>query len=203
MEISTAMARVRAGDATARNALLCLLIPVLKRTIHRYCTRVVLNHEHEDDVVQQASGAVNDCLLGFHGETESQLRSWAKVIARRVVLDSHRYYCARRRAGARVTATVDSDALETPDARRAAPQLLAAQREEIRAACDALKQLPRNQRVALVLAALGEPRTEIAGVLGVRHDTARQAVARARARLRDLVFPRRRERQGRAHQLRS
>jgi RNA polymerase sigma-70 factor (ECF subfamily) len=130
-----------------------------------------------EDATQEVFLLVHRDLHRFRGQ--SALRTWIYRIATNVSLKRIRRRGRRpflERLGVREPAAD----VPAPDAE--------AGREEKRAALRAaLERLPEAQRAVVVLRMQGVPFAEVARTLGIRQPTAESRMARAKAKLRDLL----------------
>ncbi len=130
---------------------------------------------HADDVTQDA---FSKALLALRrdDDTEIELRPWLYRIVRNTALND-----LRDRPG-------QAEALAETIAGGRSPAEEAEQREELTELMARLRALPEPQRAAIVMRELeGLSHEEIAAALGVTGGAARQAIHRARTKLRDAA----------------
>ncbi|MDT6986293.1 sigma-70 family RNA polymerase sigma factor [Streptomyces lusitanus] len=163
----------RSGDANAGDRF----VRALHRDVLRYVTHLCGDPQAVDDLVQDT---FLRALAGLHRfEGRAPARVWLLAIARRAVVDSHRYAVARPRM---------SDA---PDWRtaveRSQPRGLPGFDDGV-ALLALLATLPDERREAFVLTQLaGLSYADVAARTGCPVGTVRSRVARARADLRRLL----------------
>ncbi|MFD8804681.1 sigma-70 family RNA polymerase sigma factor [Streptomyces sp. NPDC059597] len=149
----------------------------LHRDVRRYVAHLCGDPQAVDDLAQDTFVRAFGSLHRFEGR--SSARVWLLSIARRAVIDSHRYAAARPRL---------SDAPDWQGAvERAQPRDLPGFDDGI-ALHDLLATLPDERREAFVLTqVVGMPYAEAARLGGCPVGTVRSRVARARAALMDLL----------------
>ncbi|CAL9462525.1 ECF RNA polymerase sigma factor SigC [Streptomyces sp. enrichment culture] len=163
----------RSGDADAGDRF----VRALHRDVLRYVTHLCGDPQAVDDLAQDT---FLRALAGLHRfEGRAPARVWLLAIARRAVVDSHRYAAARPRL---------SDA---PDWRaaveRSQPRGLPGFDDGV-ALLALLATLPDERREAFLLTQLaGLPYADVAARTGCPVGTVRSRVARARADLRRLL----------------
>ncbi|WP_320777492.1 sigma-70 family RNA polymerase sigma factor [Streptomyces sp. CRN 30] len=173
-ESTTAWAlAARGGDAAAVDRF----VRALHRDVRRYVAHLCADPQAVDDLAQDTFLRALGSLHGFEGR--SSARSWLLAIARRAVVDSHRYAASRPRLS------------DVPDwqlvVERAQPGGLPGFDDGI-ALLDLLAALPDERREAFVLTQLlGLPYEEAAAVSDCPVGTVRSRVARARTTLVDLL----------------
>lgn len=178
MEDDGLVARARAGDRVAMEAVLASVAP----SIRRFALRMCKNESDADDVLQDALLDITTHLDAFEGR--SNLSTWAFTLARTA--------CGRKRRGAKNRPGESDDVLATRASGAAGPEEEAARREAAAAVSAALDALPDEYREVLLLRdAEGFTAPEAAAVLGVSVDALKSRLHRARAALRDaLAIPR-------------
>ncbi|WP_410092478.1 sigma-70 family RNA polymerase sigma factor [Streptomyces sp. uw30] len=173
-ESTTAWALAAGGgdpDATDR------FVRALHRDVVRYVAHLSADPQAADDLAQDTFLRALGSLHRFEGR--SSARAWLLSIARRAVIDSHRYAAARPRL-------YDTDDW-TLMAERAQPAGLPGFDDGI-ALLDLLEALPDERREAFVLTQMvGLPYAEAAEMSDCPVGTVRSRVARARATLVELL----------------
>lgn len=143
--------------------------------LYRLACRLLGNTSDADDVVQEAFIKAISQLRsgGFRGD--SSLSTWLFRIVTHVALDRLRQV-ERQRA---VTPVEEAHSTSNPDAAVALREL-----------ADAMKELPEDQRAALVLKELqGLPTKEVAAILERSEGATEQLLVRARQALRRRFEP--------------
>lgn len=163
----------RSGDTVAVDAF----VRALHRDVLRYVAHLCADPQAVDDLAQDTFLRALGSLHRFEGR--SSARSWLLSIARRAVVDSHRYAAARPRPA------------DVPDwqlaVERAQPHGLPGFDDGV-ALLDLLAALPDERREAFVLTQLvGLPYAEAAEVSDCPVGTVRSRVARAREALQDQL----------------
>jgi RNA polymerase sigma-70 factor (ECF subfamily) len=139
------------------------------------CVHVTGSVQDAEDAAQETFTLAHRALATFRGE--ASLLTWVLRIGVRVALE------ARARRGRRTFVGVPEDLAADTDTHA---QIAA--REELRRFLDALDTLPVEQRAVLGLSAIdGLTHGEIASVLGIAEGTVWSRLARARARLAELI----------------
>ncbi|MFE7445171.1 sigma-70 family RNA polymerase sigma factor [Streptomyces chartreusis] len=161
------------GDADATDRF----VRSLHRDVVRYVAHLSADPQAADDLAQDTFLRALGSLHRFEGR--SSARAWLLSIARRAVIDSHRYAAARPRL-------CDTDDW-TLVAERAQPTGLPGFDDGI-ALLDLLDALPDERREAFVLTQMvGLPYAEAAEMSDCPVGTVRSRVARARATLVELL----------------
>lgn len=170
------VARARAGDRDALEAVLARVAPA----IHRFGLRMCKNAHDADEVLQDTLVNVASHLSDFEGR--SSLSSWAFAIARSA--------CSRRRRGMKNRLPLgDEHLIERPDG-APSPEALAAGEELATALGSALGSLPDDYREVIQLRDIEElTAPETAHSLGISTDAVKSRLHRARAALRDALRP--------------
>ena len=173
-ESTTAWAlAARGGDPDATDRF----VRSLHRDVVRYVALLSADPQAADDLAQDTFLRALGSLHRFEGR--SSARAWLLSIARRAVIDSHRYAAARPRL-------YDTDDW-TLTAERAQPSGLPGFDDGI-ALLDLLDALPDERREAFVLTQMvGLPYAEAAEMSDCPVGTVRSRVARARATLVELL----------------
>ena len=173
-ESTTAWAlAARGGDPDATDRF----VRSLHRDVVRYVAHLSADPQAADDLAQDTFLRALGSLHRFEGR--SSARAWLLSIARRAVIDSHRYAAARPRL-------CDTDDW-TLVAERAQPTGLPGFDDGI-ALLDLLDALPDERREAFVLTQMvGLPYAEAAEMSDCPVGTVRSRVARARATLVELL----------------
>jgi RNA polymerase sigma-70 factor (ECF subfamily) len=139
--------------------------------------------EDAADGLQDGLVAAYRRAAGFRGD--AAVTTWLHRVVVNACLDRLRAAAVRR------TATLPEDddrPLPPPDADTADPALAAERSEQRRVVLSALRQLPADQRAAVVLVDMeGMPVAEAAAVLGVPLGTVKSRCSRGRARLAVLL----------------
>lgn len=149
------------------------LIGRLRPSLHRYCARMVGSAFEGEDVVQDA---LSRAALAWSpvGAIDNP-QAWLFRIAHNTALDALRH--RKRQAALAVRAAAREDNPETADARVTAASSFAT-----------LMALTPVQRAAVVLVdVLGHSLEEACAVLGITDPSAKAALHRGRARLRELA----------------
>jgi RNA polymerase sigma-70 factor (ECF subfamily) len=173
------LARARAGDRAAFDALVAEHLPQVWRVVFR----VLRHHEDTEDVVQETFLTAYRGLAGFR--EESSLSTWLHRIAVSRALNH------RQRASEKLRRA--SRSLDEPDAPVAASTAPSALRtleskELLRRLAACLDQLPPAWRAVLALRdAESLSYDEIARTLGIALGTVRSRLARARTDLKTCV----------------
>lgn len=170
------IARAKAGDASALEALLAEVAPA----VHRFGLRMCKNAHDAEDVLQETLMAIAGHLPEFEGR--ASFSSWTFAIARSA--------CGRRRRGAKNRPPLSDDhALEVPAA-GASPEARASERELARLLSSALDALPDDQREAIQLRDVeGVSVKDAAVAIGITVEALKSRVHRAREALREALRP--------------
>jgi RNA polymerase sigma-70 factor (ECF subfamily) len=177
-DLEALVARARAGDRAALEAVLASVAPA----IHRFGLRMCKNVHDAEDVLQDTLLNVANHLAEFEGR--SSLSSWAFAIARSA--------CTRKRRGLKnrphaslVAAQVEAHADCAPN-----PEARASTKELASALSEALDALSDEQREVLLLRDIEDlSAPEAAAVLGVSVDALKSRLHRARQALRSALRP--------------
>ncbi len=160
----------RQGDKLA----FAMLVQRYQQQVYRLCYRVLGNHHDAEDASQEVFLRAYDRLPQLEGN--DKFRSWLMRIAVNTCLNERR----RRRP-----------TTELADWHRSAPddpEDNALRAERLRLLEEAIQELPKNHRIALVLKDLeGLDYAQIADYLEVQEGTARVWVYRARQKLRESI----------------
>ena len=171
------MARLAAGDAGALAPLYSRYAPLAKRALSRLapeCPAADLEELLQDVFVAVCTGAAR-YPAGLGAER------WLWGVAAKTALHWRRKTWVRRR----LLGTRAGSSVGLAHAVEASPEDAVAMRRQVAAALGAL---PEELRDVLVLqAGEGFSGEEIAGILGIRHETVRTRLHRARQKLLDLV----------------
>lgn len=167
------VARIRGGDARAREELARAHLPLLARLVRRY-----VSAPDAEDVAQRAMVQALERIESFRGE--STFRAWLHRIAVNAAI-SH-----ARRAKREIAAEIDEADLITNTlgtqrlvAREAKQRLLAA-----------LRELPEKQRRSVELRLFSEMTfAEVGAELGISEDSAKMNFHHAMKRLRAEIDP--------------
>lgn len=166
--------RCRSGDAVALRAF----IVRYQDLVFAFLSRSLGRGPHVEDLAQEVFLRACRALPRFEADGAAHISTWLLTIASRVAIDA-------RRKRQIPTTPLDRDLLSpapgTPETER--------QRLELgRALETAAAALPAEQRDVFVLAEFhGLEMREIATVLGIRENTAKTRLFRARAQLRVLL----------------
>ncbi len=169
------MARpAKTGPGVAVDAVLDAGEAAFRRTARRYS----LCSDDAEDAYQRA---VEILLTKAPDRPRSQLAAWMQVVTRREAL-------AVRRSRERLLAvTGDDDALRHVACERPGPADRAERRERVGLAARALATLKPDERLAIVLHALGYSYAEIGELCGWTHTKVNRCLAEGRARLRGFA----------------
>jgi len=164
----------RAGDPAAIRRFVSLY----EGTVFAFLSRSLGRGPHVEDLAQEVFLRACRALPRFDAAGTGRMSTWLLTIASRRAIDARK----KRRI---VTTTLDADlalaAHGTPETERRRLELG-------RALEEAAAQLPADHRDVFVLAEFhGLDMTELAEVLGIRVNTAKTRLFRARARLRALL----------------
>jgi RNA polymerase sigma-70 factor (ECF subfamily) len=171
---SPLLERARAGDPAAVSELLA---PHLE-TVRRLAYRTALRQDDAEDLAQEAFLRILRTLPAFRGECA--LRSWIYRIALNVCLTAR----SRPRP-----ATLDSDDYATPDP-APGPEGIAMSRVLGDRIVEEVRRLPAGCREAVTLRLLEDlPYEEVAEVLGIPVNAARQRIHRGMKQLRARLQP--------------
>ena len=179
------IARARQGDLAAFN----VLVERYQTGAYNLCLRLLGAPAPAEDAAQEAFISAYRSLDRFRG---GSFRAWLFRIAANACYDELRRRKARPATSLDRTGDEDERPLEPPDT---APSMeeRAANTELHRALEDALAQLPRDQRLAVVLCDVqGFDYAEIAQTMGVSLGTVTSRLGRPRSRLR-VIPPARRD----------
>jgi len=179
----------RRGDLAAFN----LLVEHYQRPLYNLCRRMLASPEAAEDATQEAFIAAYRAIGRFRGGGErggraAGFRAWLFRIGANACYDELR----RRRA--RPAASLDEPrglSGRVPDIENPGPALaeIAETAELGRALQEALRALPSDQRLAIVLCDVqGLDYSEIAHVMGVSLGTVKSRINRARSRLRAFLL---------------
>jgi RNA polymerase sigma-70 factor (ECF subfamily) len=165
--------RCGAGDRTA----LRVFVFRYQHMVFAYLSRALGPGPHVEDLAQDVFIRACRALPSFDAAGPARLSTWILTIANRVAIDARR---KRRLSTTELTPDAAQDAV-TPETERHRSEVgLALQR--------AAEALPDDQRDVFILAELHElSMKEIAAVLGIRENTVKTRLFRARERLRVLL----------------
>ncbi|MHC8420985.1 sigma-70 family RNA polymerase sigma factor [Streptomyces sp. NB004] len=159
----------RTGDPRAAENL----VRALQRDVRRFVTHLGADPQYADDLAQDTFLRALGSLHRFEGR--SSARTWLLAIARRAVIDSHRYASARPR----LLVTDDWETAAECAQEHGLPGF-----DDGVALGELLDALPDERREAFVLTQLaGVPYAEAAELIGCPVGTVRSRVARARQTL--------------------
>ena len=165
--------RCRAGDATA----LRVFVTRYQHVVFAFLSRALGAGPHVEDLAQEVFLRACRALASFDPAGTARLSTWLLTIASRVAIDARR----RRRVPTTHLGAEAARAPGTPETER--------RRSEIGCALErAAASLPDDQRDVFILAELHDlGMAEIASVLGIRENTVKSRLFRARERLRVLL----------------
>jgi RNA polymerase sigma-70 factor, ECF subfamily len=151
-----------------------------RQTLHAYFLGKTGDPELALDLVQDAFIRVWRNLGTVADLSAQRQTAWLYSVARNLVIDQYRAHATRRAAGdALARQTAASDVVDAPPA-----DLELNQREDLQVVDAAIRRLPEDLRVVLVLQVLGERNsTEIGELLGRPAGTVRYQLSEARRRL--------------------
>jgi RNA polymerase sigma-70 factor (ECF subfamily) len=166
--------RCRAGDPAA----LRVFVTLYQHAVFAFLSRTLGAGPHVEDLAQEVFLRACRALPAFDAAGKARLSTWLLTIASRVATDARR---KRRVPVSALDVEVTAVASSTPETER--------RRKEIgRALARAAEELSNEQRDVFVLAEFhGMEMREIADVLGIRENTAKTRLFRARERLRDFL----------------
>ncbi|MDD5307737.1 MAG: RNA polymerase sigma factor [Deltaproteobacteria bacterium] len=174
------MSRLAQGDTSAMGALYQRHAPLAKRALGRMLPEA--SAAELEELLQDVFVALHDSAPRY--PLEAGMRRWIWGISAKTAL------FWRRKTWVRRTLLRRHQIVSLGMARPAStsPELAILLRQEI---ANAVGKLPQEQRDVLLLHAVeGFSGDEIAGLLGLRHETVRTRLFRARQRLIDDVSPR-------------
>jgi RNA polymerase sigma-70 factor, ECF subfamily len=172
------VALARDGDSAAFGEL------VRRHTaaVHRWMARAV-GEQEADDLTQEVFLKAYRAMGRFRGD--APVRAWLASIADNAVKNRYRALGRFRR----IFQPSDPDAVE-PTSSGASPEQLTRSGESRRAVAEALRRLPPDFRMAVVLRDLEEwSYEEIAASLGLPVGTVKSRIARGRGQLREILLP--------------
>lgn len=168
--------RARAGDAAAREAF----VRMHADEVHRAVARILIGHRDAwEDVAQDAMLNVLRGLARFDPEGAASVRTWVLTVTARTAIDALR---RRARHATRIAALGEVPRFESDS-----PEALTEKRQLAARVTEAMRALPDEQRVALVLRAFHDldyaeiasaTESSVANVKSRIH-RAREALARA------------------------
>ena len=172
------IALARDGDSAAFGEL----VRRHSAAVHRWMARAV-GEQEADDLTQEVFLKAYRAMGRFRGE--APVRAWLASIADNAVKNRYRALGRFRR----IFQPSDPDAAEPPSS-GASPEQLARSGESRRAVAEALRRLPPDFRMAVVLRDLEEwSYEEIAASLGLPVGTVKSRIARGRGQLREILLP--------------
>jgi RNA polymerase sigma-70 factor (ECF subfamily) len=170
------IAKARAGDRPALEALLAQLAPAVRRFGMHMCR----DDADAQDVLQDTLLAVATQLDQF--ENRSSITSWVFTIART--------FCARRRRGLKNRAPTGDEPLRGLHAHDVPPDQTAEQRELRALVMHALDGLGEEQREVIALRDIeGLTAEEAASAIGITVQALKSRLHRAREALRSRLLP--------------
>ncbi len=169
------------GDRRAYETLFGRNLPVLVAYLRNRIGGAMAKAETPEDLAQSVCREVLIDLPELEFGREDQFRAYLFLQARRKVLDRARYYQVGGRDPGK---QVDLGAGAEPAASAPSPSRVAAGKEELLLAEQAIGELPENQREAVLLSRVaGMSYAEIAELKGQSESAIRGLVARALSRL--------------------
>jgi RNA polymerase sigma-70 factor (ECF subfamily) len=182
-ELAGLIARARTGDSRAFDDL----ARREERALYRHAARIVGPGADAEDVVQDAFLSAWRSIRSFEG---TSFRAWLFRIVTNRALDRVR---ARKRRPELPLEPADDEETTWAEPVSTGPQLvdLAASREALAVVEEALKQVPDEQRAALLLRDVeGFAYEEIALMTGVEIGTVKSRIHRARVAVRNTLITR-------------
>jgi len=175
-ELSALIARARAGDKAALEAVLGQIAPA----IHRFGLRMCKNVHDAEDVLQDTLLNVVNHLTDFEGR--SSLSSWVFALTRSA--------CARKRRGLKNQPPVSDERLPDNPDQAPNPEARVAEQELARALSQALDGLPDDYREVILLRDVeGLSAPEAASSIGISVMALKSRLHRAREALRNALRP--------------
>lgn len=172
-ETAKLLGLIAQGDEGALNAL----IDQFGGRVTGFAMRYLGDRLEAQDVAQEVFLSVWSKARDYT-PGKGSARTWLFAIARNRAIDRLRRRRLRWMVGLDDLSGEPQD--DTPD-----PARTAQARSELAATRDAIKTLPDRQRMALLLATVGElETTEIANIMGTRQGAVEQLLVRARRKLR-------------------
>ncbi len=170
--------RAQGGDPGAFEQL----IGPLEQLVWRVCWHYTGNREAAEDCSQEAMIRIWRSIGSYRGDCA--LESWVYRIAANCCMDWLRKKKRDRSVSVEPMREQGFDPADpSPDTE--AQAVAADERERLR---EAIRQLPEEQREALILTQLEKmPYEEAAGMLGVSEGTVKSRVNRARTRLKEML----------------
>ena len=161
-----------------------LLVERYQRQVYNVALRMLGNPTEAEDVAQETFLSAYKHIKSFRGEL---FRSWLLRIATNACHDVFRRSSRRPASSLDLYLEGDEAPRDIPDP-AVGPESIALQREQREGLARLLRELPREQRAALVLSDIqGLSYEEIAQVTGEALGTVKSRLSRARARMRDLL----------------
>lgn len=178
-ELATLAARARDGDRAALDALVARIAP----RVYRFGMKMCRSPDDAEDIAQDTMMAVSRSIAGWKGE--ASLSTWLFTIARSFCIKKRR----RSKFAPREHAPLEAAARGLPDPSPGADEALA-EHELRRAIEQAIETLDPKYREVLVLRDVeGLHAPEVAAVTGLKVDTVKTRLHRARAMLRERLGP--------------
>jgi RNA polymerase sigma-70 factor (ECF subfamily) len=170
------LARAKAGDREALEAVLADVAP----SVHRFAQRMCRNVHDAEDVLQDTLINVAKHLGEFEGR--SSLSSWVFALTRSA--------CTRKRRGLKNQPPLGDEGIAETHDQAPSPEARAADQELANALSTALDGLSDDHREVILLRDVeGLSAPEAAGVLGVSVDALKSRLHRAREALRAALRP--------------
>ena len=191
-ESAALVARVRAGDGAALEALLNRHLPGLRAYVRLRCGPALRARESTSDIVQSACRDVLGDLSRFQYGGDAGFRAWLYATALRKIADRAEYWGAQRRdAGREVQLPATSgggDGLAGLLAGLPSPSAAAMGREAMERLERAFDRLADEDREVIVLSrVVGLTHTEISEQLGLTAGACRMRLFRALAALSEVL----------------
>jgi RNA polymerase sigma-70 factor (ECF subfamily) len=187
------LALARAGDATARGALLEAHRPYLELLARVQLGGRLRGKADAADVVQETFLEAHRDLSAFRGTTAAEFAAWLRQALARNLANLLRHYYGTQARDPRLEQELADDPSsqspgEVPAAPLSTPSRLATRREDAVRLADALHSLPEDYRDVLVLRYLeGLSFPAVAARLSRSVDSVEKLWVRALARLRQMM----------------
>jgi RNA polymerase sigma factor (sigma-70 family) len=177
----TLVERSQGGDLAAFNAL----VEAYQTQVYNLCLRMLGSPQAAEDAAQETFLSAHRHLPRFRG---GSFRAWLLRIASNACTDELRRRRRQPHLSLDAPAGEAAAALDVPD-RAESPEQHALRAELGRHIQTALMELPRDQRLAVILCDLhGLSYEEIAGTIGTSLGTVKSRISRGRTRMRELLL---------------